>query len=79
MSHDDKPRCPTSGKVCYTEAEAKAARRGAQRFNVGRMEKYKCPDRHLHDDRPWHIGHALGPKARKRRKRGPVIGALGGD
>lgn len=69
---NDKPRCPVTGKVCYTRAEAKAARQSIQRVRVGRMSKYRCPDAHLHPDRPWHVGHTPAPGRKRHRVIGPI-------
>lgn len=77
MGDDTLPRCPITGKVCYTEAEAKAARRGLQASRIGKFSKYRCESAHLHPDKPWHVGHTIGRRNPKRNKRRPIIGPIG--
>lgn len=75
---DDRPRCPVTGKVCYTQAAAKKARQGLQRLSVRPVSKYRCPSAHLHPEGAgiWHVGHL--PTNNGKRARRPIIGPIGG-
>ena len=62
--------CPSTGKVCYTKNDAKAAAAAArrrERWSLAKMCTYKCPAHEAHPDGAglFHIGH----NSRRRSKR----------
>lgn len=67
------PKCPVTGKHCYTNAAAKKAAAHARRQTLGaRISTYRCDD---HDKHPegagrFHIGHS--PKHKGKFKVKPL-------
>lgn len=70
MNRPDGPKCPTTGKLCFSKAEAHAQAKAARwRTLGGQIFKYRCDDwqKHPAGAGHYHIGHRPSMNTRKRR------------